>query len=67
MLKHSTQLNFFSCFQGNPIGQCGLGIMNLYGRGVERDYQKALRYFSQSADQGWSDAQLHLGIMHYSK
>jgi len=57
----STQLNC-SCLQGNPIGQCGLGIINLYGWGVERD-QNALRYFSQSADQGWSDAQLHLGII----
>jgi len=35
----STRLNFY-CFQGNAIGQCGLGIMNLYGRGV--DYQKSL-------------------------
>ncbi|XP_052269966.1 protein sel-1 homolog 1-like isoform X1 [Dreissena polymorpha] len=52
--------------KGNTIGQCGMGIIYMYGRGVEKDYPKALRFFSQSADQGWSDAQLHLGIMHFS-
>lgn len=52
--------------KGNPVGQCGLGILYLYGKGVEKDYAKAFKYFTASAEQGWSDAQLHLGIMHFS-
>lgn len=26
--------------KGNPVGQSGLGLTYLYGRGVEKDYQK---------------------------
>ncbi len=39
--------------------------MYLYGKGVERDYAKALKYFSQAAEQGWVDGQLNLGHMHF--
>lgn len=52
---------------GNPVGQSGLGLMYLYGRGVERDTGKALQYFSQAADQGWVDGQLQLGNMYFSE
>lgn len=31
-----------------------------------QDYQKAQKYFTAAADQGWVDGQLHLGIMHFS-
>ena len=56
------------CFhQGNPVGQSGLGLMYMYGRGVEQDYTKAFKYFSLAADQGWVDGQLQLGIMYFSK
>jgi hypothetical protein len=41
--------------------------MYLYGKGVDRDYGKALKYFSQAADQGWVDGQLQLGNMYFSK
>lgn len=27
---------FLYVFQANPIGQCGLGAMHLYGKGVEK-------------------------------
>lgn len=52
---------------GNPVGQSGLGLMYLYGRGVERDTKKALQYFKQAAEQGWVDGQLQLGNMYFSK
>ncbi|XP_046402647.1 protein sel-1 homolog 1 [Ischnura elegans] len=51
---------------GNPVGQSGLGLMYLYGKGVEKDYGKALQYFSLAADQGWVDGQLQLGNMYFS-
>ena len=53
--------------QGNPVGQSGLGLMYMYGKGVDQDYTKAFKYFSLAADQGWVDGQLQLGIMYYSK
>lgn len=49
------------------MGQSGLGLMYLYGRGVEKDYVKAHKYFLQAADQGWVDGQLQLGNMYFSK
>lgn len=52
---------------GNPVGQSGLGLMYLYGMGVERNTAKALQYFSQAAEQGWVDGQLQLGNMYFSK
>lgn len=51
----------------NPVGQSGLGLMYLYGRGVEKDYTKAHKYFLAAADQGWVDGQLQLGNMYFSK
>ncbi len=58
---------FVSVLQGNPIGQSGLGLMYMYGKGVTQDYTKAFKYFSMAADQGWVDGQLQLGIMYYSE
>lgn len=52
---------------GNPVGQSGLGLMYLYGRGVEKDTSKALQYFKKAAEQSWVDGQLHLGNMYFSK
>lgn len=53
--------------QGNPIGQSGLGVMYMYGKGVKQDYNKALKLFTLAAEQGWVDGQLNLGHMHYSE
>ena len=32
---------------GNPVGQSGLGLMHLHGKGVPKDYKKALDYFQK--------------------
>lgn len=40
--------------------------MYLQGKGVPKDTDKALKYFTQAADQGWVDGQLQLGNMYYS-
>jgi TPR repeat protein len=50
--------------KGNPIGQSGLGLMYLYGRGVYKNHLKAFEYFLQSARQGWVEGQLYLGLMY---
>lgn len=41
--------------------------MYLLGKGVEKDYDKAITYFKMAADQGWVDGQLQLGTMFYRK
>ena len=53
--------------QKNPIGQAGLGMLYLKGDGVLKDFDQALKYFSESAEQGWVEGQLQLGNMYYSK
>ncbi|XP_049512587.1 protein sel-1 homolog 1-like isoform X24 [Dermacentor silvarum] len=52
--------------QGNAVGQSGLGLMYLHGKGVEKDYQKAFKYFTLASNQGWVDGQLQLGNMYYN-
>lgn len=66
---NETALKFFkkAADLGNPVGQSGLGLMYLYGRGVPKDYEKAFKLFASAAEQGWVDGQLHLGIMFFGK
>ena len=42
-------------------------MLYLKGDGVVKDHDKALKYFTQSAEQGWVEGQLQLGNMYYSK
>lgn len=49
------------------MGLSGLGVMHLYGKGVEQNYDKAFRFFTQAAEQGWVDGQLNLGHMYFSE
>ena len=49
-------------FQNNPVGQSGLGLMYLHGKGVKKDYKKAFDYFRKAAEQSWVDGQLQLGM-----
>lgn len=64
--SNETALKYFemAAEKGNPVGQSGLGLMYLYGKGVEKDYAKAFKFFSQAASQGWVDGQLQLGLMY---
>ena len=39
--------------------------MYFEGRGVDKNYQKALEYLNKSADQGNVDAQVNLGDIYY--
>ena len=36
--------------------------MYLHGKGVKKDYKKALEFFKMAADQSWVDGQLQLGM-----
>lgn len=51
-------LTFYSCES--------LGTMYLYGKGVEKDYAKAFRYFNKASGQGLVEAQYQIGIMYYN-
>jgi len=66
--SNETALRYFTkaANLGNPVGQSGLGLMYLYGKGVEKDYKKAIDYFQKAAEQSWVDGQLHLGNMYYN-
>lgn len=66
--SNETALKYFkmAAEKGNSVGQSGLGVMYLYGKGVEKDYHKAHKYFSLAANQGWVDGQLQLGIMYFN-
>ncbi|KAF7231479.1 protein sel-1-like protein 1-like [Nothobranchius furzeri] len=66
---NETALQYFkkASDMGNPVGQSGLGMAYLYGRGVPVNYELALKYFQKAAEQGWVDGQLQLGTMYYSE
>jgi len=51
---NATALRWFTraAEQGSPVGQSGLGLMYLTGRGLPKDPSKALQYFSMAAEQG---------------
>uniref|UniRef100_A0A8C3C268 Protein sel-1 homolog 1 n=1 Tax=Cairina moschata TaxID=8855 RepID=A0A8C3C268_CAIMO len=66
--SNETALQYFkkAADMGNPVGQSGLGMAYLYGRGVPVNYELALKYFQKAAEQGWVDGQLQLGSMYYN-
>lgn len=48
--------------ENNPVGKTGLGLAYLYGRaGLVANPIVAVELFIQAANQGWAEAQLHLG------
>uniref|UniRef100_A0A8W8I8I2 Protein sel-1-like protein 1 n=1 Tax=Magallana gigas TaxID=29159 RepID=A0A8W8I8I2_MAGGI len=65
--SNETAFSYFkkAADKGNPVGQTGLGMLYMYGKGVDKDYAKAIKYFSLAADQGWVDGQLQLALMYY--
>jgi TPR repeat protein len=42
----------------------GQGGMYEQGRGVPQDYAEAVRWYRKAADQGWTRAQVNLGVMY---
>ena len=50
--------------QGNAYAQNYLGFMNSKGRGVPKNYKKAVQWYKLAADQGYALAQSNLGTMY---
>jgi TPR repeat protein len=50
--------------QGNEIAQNTLGFLHLHGQGVEKDYDRAAKWFKQAANQHYAPAQFNLAIMY---
>ena len=48
--------------QGNPSGQCSLGICYETGKGVEQDEAQAAALYYLAAEQGHARAQYNLGV-----
>ena len=59
-------LGSISAEQGDARTQNDLGNMYYFGRGVPKNYAKALELFGKSAEQGFAEAQNNLGNMYYS-
>ena len=49
--------------QGDPVAQFCLGYMYKHGKGVRSDPQKAIEWYTKSAEQGYTPAQNDLGVM----
>lgn len=50
--------------KGHPAAQVNLGLLYEEGKGVERDYAKALTWYRRAAAQGYAEAQYRLGLFH---
>ncbi len=50
--------------QGNEIAQNTLGFLHLHGQGVNKDYDRAAKWFRQAANQHYAPAQFNLAIMY---
>jgi TPR repeat protein len=49
---------------GNAKAQNSLGITYQWGKGVERDYEQAAKWFRAAAKQNYSSAQFNLAVMY---
>jgi TPR repeat protein len=52
--------------QGDPKAQCALGVAHLTGRLAPKDIKLAFTWFSKSANQGYAEAQVYMGLMYSS-
>ena len=52
------------CAEENPYCALSLGVFNLYGEGVEKNYQTAFELFSFAAKHDIGSAHFHIGIMY---
>ncbi len=52
--------------QGNANAQNNLGMLYVYGRGVEKNTEEAMKWLQKSADQGSASAKINLGVLYAS-
>jgi TPR repeat protein len=50
--------------KGNAEAQNDLGTAYLFGRGVPKDYEEAVKWYRKAAEQEFVIAQFHLGLMY---
>ena len=50
--------------QGKAEAQYNLGVMYYNGQGVNKDYSKAVYWYTKAAEQGGAEAQFKLGLMY---
>ena len=48
--------------QGNPVAEFNVGLISYEGRGVPKDYEKALKWFRLASKKGHPAAQHYLGL-----
>ncbi|MCI5786194.1 MAG: sel1 repeat family protein [Helicobacter trogontum] len=53
-----------ACDQGNPAGCFGVGVMFMYGAGVQSDTQKAIKYYQKGCAGGDPTACANLGMIY---
>ena len=50
--------------EGDPQGQCNLGLLYANGLGVEQDYVQAAHWYLLAARQGDAQAQFGIGLLY---
>ena len=53
--------------KGNAQAQFNLGEMYEKGNGVAHDYAEAIKWYTKSAEQGFSEAQNYLGVLYQNR
>jgi TPR repeat protein len=51
--------------QGDPEAQYAMGILYVYGRGVQKDYAEAAKWYRKAAENGYAAAQHKLGLLYF--
>ena len=62
--KSAISLFNTACDQGNPAGCFGVGVMFMYGAGVQSDTQKAIKYYQKGCAGGDPTACANLGMIY---
>lgn len=67
MHKYGLAANYFlkASSQNSMYAQCNLGLLYLYGYGVDKDPKKAFNYFKKAEEQGLISAQIQLGLCYH--
>ena len=63
-LGKSAAKNFAKAEQGDPAAQNVMGTYYESGNGFEKNYDKAIYWYTKSANQGNTNAQYHLGVLY---
>ncbi len=56
-----------AALKGHALGQSNLGAMYDKGRGVDRDYAQAVKWYRKSALKGHALGQHNLGVMYFNR